>query len=194
MIFTISLQMRKILPVLQVSYDDFGTKMTLFSSSGRLRHYRWPTFLTEEVSVLQSGDGEPIQLFLQSNKKKHSLTKRGVWVCVSPSIPLTPGCEERAAWQRALEPGQQALWGTRKRWQHSRRRSSLAVPLLASPAQMALRLHCPGTEHCVKIGCHPEHVQVPAERRAEPGSDCWCDGGSGHQGMAYDFSLEKQRI
>lgn len=32
--------MRKILPVLQVSYDDFGTKMTLFSSSGRLRHYR----------------------------------------------------------------------------------------------------------------------------------------------------------
>lgn len=122
-----------------------------------------------------------------TSKKREVEDERSVFTVT----PLLPGSEGRAKWPRALEPGQPALWETRRRWRPSRRRSSLAAPPLASPGpRRRLRL---GTERCAATGRRPGRVRAPAERRAEPEWDCWCGEGSSLREMAYDFLLEKKK-
>lgn len=73
--------MREILPVLQVSYNDFGTKTQLFSSCSLSASPQTTHIGDRRVSVLQSvcGDGR-ILCFYSLNKDKWGL-RAGVWLC-----------------------------------------------------------------------------------------------------------------
>lgn len=110
------------------------------------------------------------------------------------SIPLHLGYEKKVEWQRALEPGRPALWGTRRRWWHSRRHFSLAAPRLVSPGQRHGSLHCPWTECCAGTGFHLACDWGPAEQPAEPASGYWCDEGSGLRWMIYGSSLKREHM
>lgn len=101
-----------------------------------------------------------------------------------PSTPPRLGCEGKAEWRRALEPRRPALWGTRRRWRRSRRRSSPAAPRPVSPDQRPLRSRCPWTKRCAVNDRRPGRVRGPAGRRDGPWLGCWCGEVSGLREMA----------